>query len=159
MGLSTSILFELNSYIPIDEFIIKLAEGCKIEKLSFRISDERYDKDGNLKYCWATVGREEETEEYKDMYMSIYNEKNNVEYNIVELDIVSEYKEYFRMVNIEEIYGYEYMALKFCYIVLKLYPQAKVWIEENWFYTLEDLEKIRQKPFDKNWCYEKPKNI
>lgn len=36
---------------------------------------------------------------------------------------------------------------------LKKYPTAKIWVEEDWFYTLEDLEKILSNPFDNEWCY------
>ena len=44
-------------------------------------------------------------------------------------------------------------------IVLK-YPEAKLWIEEDWFYTLEDLKKIeKNKPFDMDWCYKNPKDF
>lgn len=37
-------------------------------------------------------------------------------------------------------------------------PDAKVWIEEDWFYSLEDMKKIKSS-YNDNWCYIDPKSL
>lgn len=42
--------------------------------------------------------------------------------------------------------------------ILNEFPDARVWIEEDWFYNLEDMKKIKAS-YNNNWCYIDPKNI
>lgn len=44
----------------------------------------------------------------------------------------------------------------FLYEYLKLNPEDIFWDELDWFYTYEDIVKIKQKEFNPYWCYENP---
>lgn len=38
------------------------------------------------------------------------------------------------------------------------FPDAKAWIEEDWFYNLDDMKKIKVS-YNDNWCYMDPKSL
>ncbi len=48
-----------------------------------------------------------------------------------------------------------YYLNSFC--ISERIPDARVWIEEDWFYNLEDMKKIKAS-YNNNWCYINPKN-
>lgn len=53
----------------------------------------------------------------------------------------------------------EEILLKFSYEFIKIYKDIKLWTEFDWFYELNDLEKIIEKPFDNEWCYKNPTDV
>lgn len=58
---------------------------------------------------------------------------------------------------IERIPDCEQILLNFLYEYFKLNPKDFFGIEEyEWYYTYEDIKKIRQKDFDSYWCYKDP---
>ena len=54
---------------------------------------------------------------------------------------------------IEEIRGCEEITFKFIHEYLKLNPQDYFWVEDDWVYNLEDMERLSKSPFNENWCY------
>lgn len=71
-------------------------------------------------------------------------------------DWVSKGGNLIRGVIIEDISGCERMLLDFLYEYLMLNPKDYFWNELDWYYTYDDIVKIRQKEFNPDWCYKKP---
>lgn len=60
------------------------------------------------------------------------------------------------VVFIENFSDCEEMLLNFVDEYLKICPEDIFWNELDWFYTYEDIVKIKQKEFNPYWCYENP---
>ena len=45
------------------------------------------------------------------------------------------------------------LILHFAYEYLKLNPDDLFWFEDDWAYSLDDLQRIQELPFDKDWCF------
>lgn len=63
---------------------------------------------------------------------------------------------FFEIITIDFFDQNEDLLFKVVYELLKLYPDAKLWMEQDWFYTLEDFEKLEKDTFNLEWCYNKP---
>lgn len=58
---------------------------------------------------------------------------------------------------VEKIRNYnKRIVFEFIYEYLKLNPKDYFWAEDDWVYTLEDMERLSQLPFDENWCSKNP---
>lgn len=57
---------------------------------------------------------------------------------------------------IEDISDCEKILLDFLYEYLKLNPEDYFYDEEEWYYTYEDIERIKKNVFDPAWCYKNP---
>ena len=60
------------------------------------------------------------------------------------------------MTDILIIEDNEDLLLKITYELLSKYPEAVLWLEQNWFYKLDDIKKYILNEFDPNWCYQNP---
>ena len=65
----------------------------------------------------------------------------------------------YRVIYLDHISDNETIAFKFVYEFLKLNPNNCLWTEYDWVYTLSDMEKLKQRPFDPDWCYKDPRNL
>ncbi|WP_106768713.1 hypothetical protein [Paenibacillus faecalis] len=62
--------------------------------------------------------------------------------------------------HIEDIYGVQELIFNFIYEYLKLNPDDYFWVADyNWFYSWEDIQKLKSLPYDPDWCYKNPKMI
>ena len=50
----------------------------------------------------------------------------------------------------------EYSILKILHEYFRIHPDEYFYSEEDWFYTMEDIEKIYEKDDWYHWCYKKP---
>lgn len=73
-----------------------------------------------------------------------------------EFDWVSKGDKLYTVAYIENIIDNEELAFRFIYEYLKLNPQDYFWVEDDWVYTLKDLERLSKLPFDEYWCYKNP---
>lgn len=158
MGISCSILFSKNSYVSASSLLNTIQDIChdknfilyeglketnesqKIKSVRTNISDMAFSQNVSRQLC---VDIFDEPYQFKDTVFEWHNS-----------DI-----EFFEAVVIDYFNKNEDLLLKILYEVLKRYPEAVVWIEEDWFYTLEDLEKIKNRPYDNEWCYKNPKYL
>lgn len=60
--------------------------------------------------------------------------------------------EYFKAIVSDDFDGNEDLLFQFLFALLHEYSDAKVWIEEEWFYTFPDLERIKDS-YNNSWCY------
>ena len=61
-----------------------------------------------------------------------------------------------RAIIIEDFSECEKILLDFLYEYFKLNPEDYFWDEYDWYYTQEDIVKLKQREFDKDWCYKNP---
>ena len=57
---------------------------------------------------------------------------------------------------IEDLCDSEYSILKILHEYFRIHPDEYFYYEEDWFYTMEDIEKIYEKDDWYHWCYKKP---
>ncbi|MGE6257035.1 hypothetical protein ACQKCU_03835 [Heyndrickxia sporothermodurans] len=59
--------------------------------------------------------------------------------------------------HIENIYGVQKLIFSFVYEYLKLNPEDYFWITDyDWVYKWEDMKRLKELPYDPDWCYKKP---
>ncbi len=61
-----------------------------------------------------------------------------------------------RSIIIENFSGCEKILLDFLFEYLKLNPEDYFYDELKWYYTYEDVVRIKQQKFDPDWCYKNP---
>lgn len=62
-----------------------------------------------------------------------------------------------RTIIIEDIEECEKILLDFLYEYFKLNPEDYFWNELDWYYTYDDIMRIKQTEFDSSWCYKNPR--
>lgn len=62
-----------------------------------------------------------------------------------------------RAIIIEDIEECEEILLDFLCEYFKLNPEDYFWNELDWYYTHDDILRIKQNEFDSAWCYKNPK--
>lgn len=62
----------------------------------------------------------------------------------------------YQVAYIEKIRNNKQIMFKFIHEYLKINPQDYFWVEDDWVYTLEEMERLSKLPFDENWCYKNP---
>ena len=114
-----------------------------------------YDEDGDFRFTTTnSANTYEDVDGAEQILMYIYGTKNA--YPNPDFDALIHKEGYLQTIVIDVFYESEKIMLDFVYEYLKINPDIYLYIEREWVYTLEDLEKIRALPFDRNWCYTKP---
>lgn len=156
MGMSVFILSEEQSYIPIDKLILDLNGVCT--RLGFALSSgiKVFDDNDKLKHYSVGISSPDhyQNDEQNNISVDIYDEPFDYQYR--DFNWTDDNKIFFNVLIINEIYKNERIVLNLLHEYFKLNPQLIAWIEEDWFYTLYDLEKIINRPYDENWCYKNP---
>lgn len=157
MGISTFLLFERGKSAPAYDLLRSLNSICINENLFFDNDEDCSSSEGTLKYSRAYISDRPFKEDYsRPLGFSVYDEP--YEYQIISFKWDDTNSEYFKAVVSDDFCDNEDLLLRFSHAILNIYPTAKIWIEEDWFYTLEDLDKIVNMPYNNDWCYKNPKN-
>lgn len=158
MGMSSFLLFKCGESIPANELLRKISDICIQENLFFDSDEETYNGEGKLKYTRVYISDKPFREYFsRTLSFSVYDEP--YEYQIVNFKWDDTSNEYFKAIVSDDFYENEDLLLRFSHAILKIYPSAKIWVEEEWFYTLENLDIVTGMPYDNDWCYKNPKNI
>lgn len=138
MGISSLVLFEKNKSISAKDLFNFIKTFCLQQKLIFDYAEERYEGQ-ILKYiCLYISDKPFVHYDERQISFSIYDEPyRNRTYNFKwDIEI-----EYFQAIISNDFDGNEDLLFKIMFAIVLKYPEAKLWIEEDWFYTLEDLKK------------------
>ncbi|MCT1398469.1 hypothetical protein M4D81_05555 [Paenibacillus sp. p3-SID867] len=158
MGISAFLLFKRGDSAPVNDLLRDLKKICIEEKLFFDSDEETYDSEGTLKYTRVYISDLPFRENYsRTLCFSVYDEP--YEYQFVSFEWDDTQNEYFKAVVSDDFDDNEDLLLRFSHAILKVHPTAKIWVEEEWFYTLEDLENITNMPYMSDWCYKNPREI
>jgi hypothetical protein len=158
MGLSCIFLVEKGSNIDMESVIISIDNICKESEGKFYFAHE---KDGaDASFC--NIGNKpfDGSDESCDNQICLYIFEEFSEPDPYKIYLTFEFEEpqksYYRLIITEDFDEREDVLFKFAYEILKKYPDMKIYIYD-YLYSLKDLEKINNKPFDENWCYTDPK--
>lgn len=158
MGISSFLLFGCGESTPANDLLRNLNEICIKENLFFDSDEQTYNSEELLKYSRVYISDIPFRENYsRPLCFSVYDEP--YEYQIVSFKWDGTNNEYFKAVVSDDFDDNEDLLLRFFHAVLKIYPTAKIWVEEEWFYTLEDLDNIINIPYKNDWCYKDPREI
>mgnify|MGYP005751707407 CR=1 FL=1 len=160
MGISCCMLLKQNSNINVVEMYDILQKICVnfdlyIEKIYIEVNEKK-----KIKSIRTNVSDRPFDEKIlsRQLCVDIFDEPYNLKNNIFEWFDKS--KIFFEAIVVDYFDGNEDLLFKIMFAIVLKYPEAKLWIEEDWFYTLEDLKKIeKNKPFDMDWCYKNPKDF
>ena len=158
MGSSTFVLFKKNCSISAEDLLNFFKKFFLKENLIFNYDNEKY-INNKLKYVQMGVSDKPFDEDYdRQMLFELYDEP--YDFRLHELSWENNGQEYFQAIIVDYFENNEDLLFKIMLAVLLEYPQAKLWMEEDWCYTLKDLKKIeKNKPFDMDWCYKNPKDF
>lgn len=158
MGISSFLLFKRGESTPANDLLGNLNKICMEEKLFFDSDGETYDDEGTLKYTRVYISDLPFGENYsRTLCFSVYDEP--YEYQLVSFKWDDTNNEYFKAVVSDDFDDNEDLLLRFFHAILNIYPTAKIWSEEEWFYTIEDLSSITKMPYKSDWCYKDPRKI
>lgn len=110
--------------------------------------------DGTLKYCQVYISIPFEASYSRQLCFSVYDEP--YEYQTIDFKWDETHNKYFKAMISDDFYENEDLLLRFVHSAISVYPNAKIWTEEDWFYTFEDLDRIVKDPNNTEWCYKKP---
>lgn len=152
MGLSGMILKE-GTTTDIDKLISDVKNAAINAGLQPRIDSTLYkDRHGDI-YSIGNIANI-----YKDvpeaqqwlMYINSYDDwLNGLEHPL-------KHKIVMRAVIIEDIGDCRKILLDFLYEYFKINPNDYFFDELDWYYTPEDIARLKQKEFDELWCYKNP---
>jgi hypothetical protein len=159
---SAFVLVEENSNIPIARLIQDIQEACLEAKLTLVFGIEDTDSELNMKHCSLGITHSDKEElghgeQKNNIRVDVYDEP--VQYQYRELEWRDDGRVYFNTLILDEVYQNEEVTLIFLYHFLMRQPQMVIWIEEDWIYTLSDLEKILKTTIHSEWCYVNPDSI
>ncbi|MDT0121094.1 hypothetical protein Q9R46_00450 [Paenibacillus sp. RRE4] len=156
------VLVEENSKIPIDRLVRDVQQACREARLHIFSGIQDVDSEQNLKH--GAFGISFSEQEVSDLdtvnntiRVDVYDEL--APYQYIELEWREDGRVYFNTLMIDEVYQNEEITLIFLYHFLTRYPQMMVWMEEDWVYTLSDLEKALKTSKMSDWCYVNPNSL
>lgn len=159
---SAFVLVEEKSNIPIDRLVRDIQQTCLEAKLNLVFGIQDIDSEENMKHCALGISLpaqqvSDHGEINNTIRVDVYDEPAPHQYR--ELEWRDTGQIYFNTLIIDEVYQHEEVALTFLYHFLMRYPQMVVWMEEDWVYTLSDLEKALKTSNQSDWCYVNPNSI
>ncbi|KAA8783074.1 hypothetical protein EC604_04350 [Paenibacillus amylolyticus] len=156
MSISSFILFECKKSPLAYNLLNMIKTFCTEEDLFFDSDDEKYDIEGALKYTRIYISDKPFNEDSRTISFSLYDEP--YDFQIVTFDWDNMKNEYFKAIVSDDFDENEDLLFQVLLAFLSEFPDAKVWIEEEWFYTLGDLKRIKNS-YNSSWCYMDPRNI
>lgn len=134
------------------EFLgLELIKNSHVDKL-----DKNKDMDGTImlghKYYDQVSEKDEDGFYAYNVYseLSILEENENTAFNWI-----NENEEIRYVADIQYILGTEDILLKLIYKYLEKNPNDYIWFEDEWVYSIKDIEKIINQRPDNEWCYKK----
>ncbi|MCM3134081.1 hypothetical protein M3629_14915 [Paenibacillus polysaccharolyticus] len=159
---SAFVLVEENSNISIDRLVRDIRQVCLESNLHLTDGIQDVDSEQNMKHCALGIScpNQEESDHGKvnnTIRVDVYDEPALHQYR--ELEWREDGQVYFNTLIIDEVYQNEEVTLTFLYNFLTRHPQMIVWIEEDWVYTLSDLDKALKTSNLSDWCYVNPNSL
>ncbi|MDS0527712.1 hypothetical protein NNC19_18645 [Clostridium sp. SHJSY1] len=166
MATSGCILKKKDEYI-VENMVNDIKEAISKAKLHIRGESRFNHQNGSFNYLNLGIfddiafnldsddfGNEEvEQGQCLNFYISSID-KEYIDYE--EFDWVAKGNKLCKVAFIENVIDNEKIVFKFVYEYLKLNPQDFFWVEDDWVYTLKDMEQLSKLPFNENWCYKNP---
>lgn len=154
MGISCSVLFKKNSFVEATKMYGILQKNCEKRKFYFGVNQKEIDSGDRIKLIRTNISDKPFEESIsRQLNVDVYDEP--YEYKDISFDWYED-KPFFEAVVIDWTEGNEDLLFLVVLDFLSVFPEALLWMEEDWFYHLKNLEKIENEPFDDEWCYKNP---
>lgn len=160
MARSAFIEFKKGNSIPASQIASTIQRICNDTNILCNKFSEKFNDSNQLKYIRLGISDipiEIANSNLRTIRFNIFDEPYEYREAKYEWDISG--IEYFRAVSVENIFDNSDLFLKIIYSLFKECPEAKFWTENDWFYTLKDLEKIQNQEFNKLWFVTNPKDL
>ncbi|MGL4393729.1 MAG: hypothetical protein ACRCS8_00670 [Brevinema sp.] len=158
MGITCSMLVKEDSNIKATSLYATLKKICSDGNLIIGVNIKEVDETDRVKLIRTNISDVPlDKDSSRQLCVDIFDEPYKFKYNSFEW--FDESISFFESIVIDYFDRNEDLLFRIVHDLLKQYPKAKLWIEEDWFYTLEDLDKINNKAFNKDWCYKNPKDF
>lgn len=156
MGLA-GILLKKRELVDVQKIVNDLENSALQVGLEFRNGiDCEKNEDGSFNYLSANIANTfKEVEHQQQMLMYIYNISDD-DY-LQEFDWIEKGKNLIQIINIEDFQGCEKILLDLLYEYFKRNPEDYFWNELDWYYTYDDIARIKKNEFDPAWCYKNPR--
>lgn len=155
MGISCSILFRKNSNISVMELYNTIKNICMSNNFFLDISTKNVDVNQKIKSIYSNISDVSFTYGVmRQLCVSLFDEP--YQFKDISFDWYNQKVIFFEAIVIDNIEDNEDLLLKITYELLSKYPEAVLWLEQNWFYKLDDIKKYILNEFDPNWCYQNP---
>lgn len=150
MGLA-GILLKKREFVNVQKIVYDLETSALQAGLAFRRGiDYEKKEDGSFHYLSVNIADTfAEAEDQQQMLMYIYNISED-DY-LQEFDWIAKGMNMIQIVNIEDFQGCEKILLDFLYEYLKRNPEDYFWNEMDWYYTFDDIVKMKRNEFDPAW--------
>nr|WP_145406426.1 hypothetical protein [Paenibacillus xylanexedens] len=158
MGISAFVLFETGSNIPLTNLLKYTEDFCAELNLLYGISFKKEKGENQLKHVRASISELPFVEiSSRQLCIDFYDEP--YEFQNISFDWLGKDTEFFEAIIVDDFCDNEDLLFNILFRFLKKYPNSKIWMEDDWFYTLNDFEKISNRPYDESWCYKNPKEL
>ncbi len=157
---STGVILKDKLGFSVEKFIDDIKRASANANLNIYINNTTYNDDGRTKGLSMNLS-DNQLVHGKEQQIIIDINSYDKEYSFSHLfKWVDNGKELLRIAFIDLIDGNERLFYQFVYQLFKINPNGYLWLDGyKWVYTFETLEKLRQLPFDSEWCYKDPKEI
>lgn len=158
MGTSAFFLVQVNSKIDLTKLIEDVKEICRENNFYMSPISNDSQSENKVKCVSVEISLVKRADIYEastnDVLVDLYDEPYKYQYH--SFSWYDEEINFFNIAIIDEVYNNEKITLVLYYEISKRYPDTKLWIEEDWFYTLDDIEKILSRSYSNEWCYKNP---
>lgn len=148
MGSSGCIL-KRRKDINIEQLINDIELAAKKANLLTQMGKKHYSKDTNeFEYVTFNIF---DSDMEQDVLLYLFNIS---EYDYDEkFDWIAPGEKLIHIINVEDFYLCERLMLDFIYEYLPINKNDIFWDEQDWFYTYDSIKTIKNREFDKDWCY------
>lgn len=161
MGTSAVILTKKEKYSPEQLLADTIVATFNSDASLYFYNNKNYSNEGKFLYTTLNINNRSFTENTKGSLIFYIHgiDSSSIEfYYHQDLGLDAKLLLY-QVGHIEDIYGNQDLLFDFVYEYLKLNPDDYLWITDNdWVYSLEDIQKLKGNLYDSNWCYINPKD-
>ncbi|MDR1321886.1 MAG: hypothetical protein LBK56_10745 [Gracilibacteraceae bacterium] len=134
MGQGGEVLFTKEDFVSGEEIIEQLSKENDVFSFHLALVQEAKHRDYlTSKYAICNISNSDKTNQ-----LVIYIYDTSAE----SMDFEWDAEGYHTSIFIDDVAYGDQVLLPFLLYILRLYPKAKVWLDFDWFYTLEDLEQL-----------------
>ncbi|NLD51002.1 MAG: hypothetical protein GX660_27990 [Clostridiaceae bacterium] len=154
---STGVILKDKLEFSVDKFLDDIKRASANAKLNIYINSTTYNDDGSIKESSMNLLDNQLIDGKKQQIIvsiSSYDKENNFSHLFKWVDSS---KELLRIAFIELIDSNERLLYQLIYELFRISPNSYLWLDGyKWVYTFKTLEKLRELPFDSEWCYKNP---
>lgn len=157
---TTGVIIKDKPKFFVDNFIDDVKHACANANLNIFVSNTTYNDDGSISdSSMNIIDNQLVNGKKQEFIINVTNFDKENDFNDF-FNWVDNSKELLRIAFIDPVSDNEELLFKFMYELFTVNPDGYLWIDGcEWVYTFEILKKLKQLPFDPEWCYKNPNLI